>query len=243
MLFLVTLCGACAFLVRANTTDAQLGVLTPSTGLARDDHLLLGILRKMENLEKDRAQDKLDRAQDKLDRAQDKLDRAQDKQELLQAIGEVSDAVVTAATSDRVYACARGAAVLLHTKWDELVSKQCSAFPLFSAQPQEDSTIFLTSAHCFGDTNREGASFASTTLLYSRRMPQPLTCSLVHNFFFATLARLPRALLRRPPWTSPLCAALSPCPCPPRASLRCPRSTFSAPSSTATLTASTWTRA
>ena len=123
MLLLVLLCGACAFLVRANTTDAQLGVLGPSTGPARDD-LLLGILRKIEKMEEDRAQD---RAQDKRellqaidktekDRAQDKLDRAQDKKELLQAIGkisdavvEISDAVVTAATSDRVYACARGA--------------------------------------------------------------------------------------------------------------------------------------
>lgn len=166
MLLLVLLCGACAFLVRANTTDAQLGVLAPS--------LLLSILRQMETMEKDRAQD----------RAQDKLDRAQDKQELLQAIGEVSDAVVTAATSDRVYACARGAAVLLHTKWAELASPmQCSAFPLFSEQPQKDSTIFLTSAHCFGNTTRDGAAFASTTKLYFRSMLQPLTCSLAHNFF------------------------------------------------------------
>ena len=200
MLLFVLLCGACAFLVRANTTDAQLGVLAPSAGLARDDHLLLGILRQMENMEKDRAQDKLDRAQDKLDRAQDKQellqairkvdkDRAQDKQELLQAIGEVSDAVVTAATSDRVYACARGAAVLLHTKWAELASPmQCSAFPLFSEQPQKDSTIFLTSAHCFGNTTRDGAAFVSTTMLYFRPTLQPLTCSLVHNFFCHPIA-------------------------------------------------------
>jgi hypothetical protein len=203
MLLLVLLCGACAFLVRANTTDVQLGALGPSAGPARDD----GILRQMEKMDKDRAQDKQEqlqaRTQDKQElllaigkiseaRAQDKQEllqaigeiseaRAQDKQELLLAIGEISDAVVTAATSDRVYACARDSAVLLLTKWAELAEPMlCSAFPLFSAQPQESSTFFLTSAHCFGDIYRDGAAFASTTELHFRTLTRP--CSLVHHF-------------------------------------------------------------
>jgi len=35
-MLLVLLCGAFGYLVRANTTDAQLGALGPSTGPARD---------------------------------------------------------------------------------------------------------------------------------------------------------------------------------------------------------------
>ena len=68
---LLLLCVACAFLVRANTTDAQLGALGPSAGPA-GDNLLLGILRKLDKMEED---------------------RAQDKQELLRAIGEISEAL------------------------------------------------------------------------------------------------------------------------------------------------------
>ena len=188
IILLVLLFGTFGYLVAANTTDSQLGALGPSTVPARDD-LLLGILRQMEKMGEDRAQDKqeqlLARAQDKQEqllartqdkqellraigvvsdgRAQDKQELlraigevsdglAQDKQELLRAIGEVSDAVVTAATFDRVYACARDSAVLLQTFLGELnTSMQCSAFPLFSTQSQESSTLFLTSAHCFGN--------------------------------------------------------------------------------------------
>jgi hypothetical protein len=43
-----------AFLVRASTTDAQLGALGPSAGPA-GDNLLLGILRKLDKMEEDRA--------------------------------------------------------------------------------------------------------------------------------------------------------------------------------------------
>jgi hypothetical protein len=220
-MLLVLLCGTFGYLVAANTTDSQLGVLGPSTGPARDD-LLLGILRQMEKMGEDRAQDKqeqlLARAQDKqeqlLARAQDKQEQllarlqdkqeqllaraqdkqellraigevsdghAQDKQELLRAIGEVSDAVVTAATSDRVYACARDSAVLLQTFLGKLnTSMHCSAFPLFSTQSQVSSTIFLTSAHCFGDIERAGADFASTTLLFFRSLS--FSCTLGHHF-------------------------------------------------------------
>jgi hypothetical protein len=82
---LLLLCVACAFLVRANTTDAQLGALGPSAGPA-GDNLLLGILRKLDKMEEDRAG-----ILRKLVKMEE--DRAQDKQELLRAIGEISEAL------------------------------------------------------------------------------------------------------------------------------------------------------
>ena len=76
--------------------------------------------------------------------------------------------MVTAATSERVYTCARAAAVLLLTpNWaGSEDDRLCSATPFFSAQPQTESTHFLTSAHCFTDIAHDGAAFANATTLY-----------------------------------------------------------------------------
>jgi hypothetical protein len=103
---------------------------------------------------------------------------------LLQSIDQISDAVVTAATSERVYTCAKAAAVLVETlNWAGVInsSKLCSATPFFSAQPHAESTHFLTSAHCFTDFARDGAAFANTAILVHRTLMR--TCSLVHHFF------------------------------------------------------------
>jgi hypothetical protein len=101
----------------------------------------------------------------------------------LQTNREISDAVVTATTSERVYTCAKAGGVLLLTpNWaNRNTSMFCSATPLFSAQPQAESTYFLTSAHCFTDISLDKATFANFTTLYYRTLHQ--TCSLVHNFF------------------------------------------------------------
>ena len=174
MLLLVLLCGACALLVRANTTDTQqLGVLGPRDDLLpvllrKMEKMEVGLIHKMEKMEVDLIHKmevdlihkmekmevdlihKMEKMEVDLIHKMEKMevDRAKDKQELLRAIGEVSDAVgevsdavVSAATSDRVYACARAAAVLLSTPWaDRAGSMLCSAFPLFSTQPQASNS-------------------------------------------------------------------------------------------------------
>jgi len=97
--------------------------------------------------------------------------------------GDILDAVATAATSERVYACAKAGAVLLITqKWaGSNNSYLCSATPLFTAQPQAESTHFLTSAHCFTDISRDGAAFASSSILHYPALR--FNCSLVRHFF------------------------------------------------------------
>lgn len=103
---------------------------------------------------------------------------------LQQSIDQILDAVVTETTSDRVYACAKAAAVMLITpNWaGENTIKQCSAIPLFSALPQTESTHFLTSAQCFTDTDRDGSAFANATMLFIHG-DLNRSCFLVHHFF------------------------------------------------------------
>ena len=103
---------------------------------------------------------------------------------LMQSLDHISDAVVTAATSERVYSCARAAAVLLNIpNWaGSNTSMLCSAIPLFSAQPQAESTHFLTSAHCFTDVDQDDATFANATILYHGLINR--SCFLVHHFFY-----------------------------------------------------------
>lgn len=165
---MLLLFGASPLLARANTTAVQLGVLGP-TSVGE----LLPFLLKA-------AADRL------LDRkvADLRHEAAELRHKsLLQSIDQISDAVVTAATSERVYTCARAAAVLLLTpNWaGSEDDRLCSATPFFSAQPQTESTHFLTSAHCFTDIAHDGAAFANATTLYYHTLKR--ACSLVHHFF------------------------------------------------------------
>ena len=163
----------------ANTTDVQLGALGATA--SSDLGTLVALLLKAEA---HRVTDKLE-AERRHEVGERRYEVAERRHEsLLQAISEISDTVVTAATSERVYACALAGAVLLETlNWAGIGNRSqfCSATPLFSALPQAESTYFLTSAHCFTDITRDGAAFASATILYFRT--QTHSCSLVHHFF------------------------------------------------------------
>ena len=165
---MLLLFGASPLLARANTTAVQLGVLGPTS---------VGELLPF--LQKAAADRLLDRKVADLRHEAAELRH----KSLLQSIDQISDAVVTAATSERVYTCAKAAAVLVHTPtWAGSNSDRlCSAIPFFIAQPQAESTHFLTSAHCFTDIARDGAAFANATTLYYRTLKR--ACSLVHHFF------------------------------------------------------------
>ena len=163
----------------ANTTDVQLGALGATA--SPDLGTLVALLLKAEA---HRVTDRLEaeRRREVAERRHEVAERRHES--LLQAISEISDAVVTAATSERVYACALAGTVLLETlNWAGIDNRSqfCSATPLFSAQPQAESTYFLTSAHCFTDITRDGAAFASATILYFSTLTR--SCSLVHHFF------------------------------------------------------------
>ena len=170
---MLLLFGASPLLAHTNTTDVQLGVLGLSS-------VVLSYLQRAE------AERLLDRkvAEHRHEVAERRHEAAELRHKsLLQSIDQISDAVVTAATSERVYTCARAAAVLLLTpNWaGSGDDRLCSATPFFSAQPQTESTHFLTSAHCFTDIAHDGAAFANATTLYYRTLKR--ACSLVHHFF------------------------------------------------------------
>ena len=169
---LLLLFGASPLLARANTTDVQLGVLElTSVGellsfmqRAETDRLLDRKAADLRNEVAERRHEVAERRHEVAERRHEAAERRHEAAErrhesLLQSIDQISDAVVTAATSERVYTCAKAAAVLLQTfTWaggsNDDSSKLCSAIPLFSAQPQAESTHFLTSAHCFTDITR-----------------------------------------------------------------------------------------
>ena len=189
---LLLLCGASPLLARANTTDVQLGVLElTSVGellsfmqRAETDRLLDRKAADLRNEVAERRHEVAERRHEAAERRHEAAERRHES--LLQSIDQISDAVVTAATSERVYTCAKAAAVLLQTfTWaggsNDDSSKLCCAIPFFSAQPQAESTHFLTSAHCFTDITRDGAAFTNVTTLFYRTLKRH--CSLVHHFF------------------------------------------------------------
>jgi hypothetical protein len=194
MTLMLLLFGAFPLLAHTNTTDVHMGVLGPS-GVGE-------LLPFLQRAEADRLLDRkvAERRHESLLQSIDQIvvtaatrhEAAERRHEvaerrhesLLQSIDQISDAVVTAATSERVYTCAKAAAVLVETlNWAGVInsSKLCSATPFFSAQPHAESTHFLTSAHCFTDFARDGAAFANTAILVHRTLMR--TCSLVHHFF------------------------------------------------------------
>ena len=187
---LLLLLGAFSLLARANTTDVQLGVLGP-TSVGE----LFTFLKKAEAdrlLDREVAERRHEVAERRHEAAERRHEAAERRHEegelrhksLLQSIDQISDAVVTGTTSERVYACAKAAAVLLYTpSWagSNSTNRLCSAIPFFSAQPQAESTHFLTSAHCFTDIAEDGAAFANATTLYYRDLKR--SCFLEHHFF------------------------------------------------------------
>jgi hypothetical protein len=169
MTLMLLLFGAFPLLAHTNTTDVHMGVLGPS-----------GVGELLPFLQRAEADRLLDRKV--AERRHEVAERRHES--LLQSIDQISDAVVTAATSERVYTCAKAAAVLVETlNWAGVINSSmlCSATPFFSAQPHAESTHFLTSAHCFTDFARDGAAFANTAILVHRTLMR--TCSLVHHFF------------------------------------------------------------
>ena len=93
LLLLLLLLGAFALLARANTTDVQLGVLGPTSV----SELLTFLQADREMAERRHEEGELRH------------------KSLLQSIDQIADAVVKGTTSERVYACAKAATVLLQS--------------------------------------------------------------------------------------------------------------------------------
>ena len=99
---------------------------------------------------------------------------------------EISEAVVTSATHERLDACAQNMTLILFApNWANPVNDtQCTAMPMLSASVEaEHTTLLLTSAHCFMNISAPLDSarvISKASVFYFRAL---YACRLVHHFF------------------------------------------------------------